>query len=59
VTLDARKADEFCRSFGFLRPYTDLNLMLDDEKPDACVCIMPIDQIVEKESTCYNVEFPV
>jgi predicted dehydrogenase len=46
--LDARKADEFCRSFGFLRPYTDLNLMLDDEKPDACVCIMPIDQIVEK-----------
>jgi len=46
--LDTFKADEFCRSFGFLRSYTDLNLMLDDEKPDACVCIMPINQIVEK-----------
>src|SRR5262245_1718129 len=46
--LDAGKADEFCRSFGFLRPYTDFNQMLHDEKPDACVCIMPIDRIVEK-----------
>ncbi len=46
--LDALKANEFCRSFGFLRPYTDLNQMLDAEKPDACVCIMPINYIVEK-----------
>ena len=46
--LDAVKAEEFCRSFGFLRPYTDLNHMLDAEKPDACVCIMPINHIVEK-----------
>ena len=46
--LDAVKAEEFCRSFGFLRPYTDLNHMLDTEKPDACVCIMPISHIVEK-----------
>src|ERR1041385_1845149 len=46
--LEARKADVFCRTFGFLRPYTDLNQMLDAEKPDACVCVMPINQIVEK-----------
>jgi len=46
--LDTRKADEFCRSFGFLRPYADLNQMLEEQKPDACVCIMPIDHIVEK-----------
>ena len=45
--LDADKATEFCRSFGFLRPYTNLDQMLDSEKPDACVCIMPIEQIVE------------
>ncbi len=45
--LDERKAAEFCRSFGFLRPYTDLHQMLEDEKPDACVCIMPINHIVE------------
>lgn len=46
--LDAEKAAEFCRSFGFLRPYTDLDQMLDSEKLDACVCIMPIEQIVER-----------
>jgi predicted dehydrogenase len=45
--LDSRKANEFCQSFGFLRPYTDLNQMLEEQKPDACVCIMPIDHIVE------------
>ena len=46
--LNADKAVDFCRSFGFLRPYTDLSHMLDAEKPDACVCIMPVEQIVAK-----------
>jgi len=46
--LDANKAAEFCRSFGFLHPYTNLDQMLDSEKPDACVCIMPIEQIVQR-----------
>lgn len=46
--LNADKADEFCRSFGFLRPYTDLDQMLDSEKPDACVCVMPIERVMEK-----------
>jgi len=45
--LDANKAAAFCRSFGFLHPYKSLDQMLDAEKPDACVCIMPMDQIVE------------
>jgi predicted dehydrogenase len=45
--LDANKAAEFCRSFGFPHPYTSLGQMLDSERPDACVCIMPIEQIVE------------
>jgi predicted dehydrogenase len=46
--LSADKATEFCRSFGFLRPYTDLDQMLDSEKPDACVCVMPIEHVMEK-----------
>jgi predicted dehydrogenase len=46
--LNADKAAEFCRSFGFLRPYTDLDRMLDSEKPDACVCVMPIERVMEK-----------
>ena len=46
--LDAEKANEFCRTFGFLRAYTDMDQMLESEKPDACVCIMPMGNIVEK-----------
>ena len=32
--LNADKAAEFCRSFGFLKPYTDFDQMLAQEKPD-------------------------
>lgn len=46
--LDQAKASEFCESFGFLRPYADMNQMLEAEQPDACVCIMPVEQIVNK-----------
>lgn len=46
--LNREKAMEFCQTFGFQRAYTDMSQMLDAEKPDACVCIMPIDAIVEK-----------
>jgi len=45
--LDVDKAAEFCRSFGFVRPYKDLDQMLREEQPDACVSVMPIDKIVE------------
>ena len=45
--LDMDKAVEFCRSFGFVRPYKDLDQMLSVEKPDACVSVMPIEKIVE------------
>lgn len=45
--LNADKAIEFCHSFGFLRNYSDLDQMLQVEKPDACVCVMPMDRIVE------------
>jgi predicted dehydrogenase len=46
--LNRERAVEFCQTFGFERAYTDMSQMLDSEKPDACVCIMPIDAIVEK-----------
>jgi myo-inositol 2-dehydrogenase / D-chiro-inositol 1-dehydrogenase len=45
--LDADKAAEFCRSFGFVRPYKDLDEMLRVEKPDACVSVVPMEKIVE------------
>ncbi|HEX6716534.1 MAG TPA: Gfo/Idh/MocA family oxidoreductase, partial [Pyrinomonadaceae bacterium] len=45
--LNAERAIEFCRSFGFLRDYDDLDRMLALEKPDACVSVMPMEKIVE------------
>lgn len=46
--LNTERAAEFCQTFGFLRAYTDMIQMLETEKPDACVCIMPMSNIVEK-----------
>ena len=45
--LNVDRATEFCRSFGFVRPYKDLDEMLSAEKPDACVSVMPMENIVE------------
>ena len=45
--LNIEKATEFCRSFGFVRPYNDLDHMLTAEQPDACVSVMPMEKIVE------------
>ena len=45
--LNSEKAEEFCRTFGFSRSYTSLDQMLDTEDLDGCICIMPMDHIVD------------
>ena len=45
--LNRERAFEFCRSFGFAQPYEDIDQMLDVEKPDACVSVMPMEKIGE------------
>jgi myo-inositol 2-dehydrogenase/D-chiro-inositol 1-dehydrogenase len=45
--LNLERASEFCRTFGFARPYQDLDEMLSVENPDACVSVMPMERIVE------------
>ena len=45
--LNSERAAEFCRSFGFAQAYEDLDRMLEVEKPDACVSVMPMDKIGE------------
>ena len=45
--LNRERAFEFCRSFGFVEAYEDLDQMLEIEKPDACVCVMPMEKIGE------------
>ncbi len=45
--LDPERARHFCREFGFLQAYTDMNEMLEKEKLHACVCVMPVAKIAE------------
>jgi predicted dehydrogenase len=45
--LNRERADEFCHSFGFAQAYEDLDRMLEVEKPDACVSVMPMEKIGE------------
>jgi predicted dehydrogenase len=45
--LNVDRAAEFCRSFGFVRSYKDLDEMLSAENPDACVSVMPMENIVK------------
>jgi virulence factor len=44
--LNADRAAEFCRTFGFARAYTDVEKMLAAETIDGCVSVMPMDRIV-------------
>ena len=45
--LNLDRANEFCREFGFARAYSDVVSMLEMEDVDGCVCVMPMDRIVE------------
>jgi myo-inositol 2-dehydrogenase / D-chiro-inositol 1-dehydrogenase len=56
--LNVDKAVEFCRSFGFVRPYKDLDEMLNVERPDACVSVMPMEKIVEVGVTLLERRIP-
>jgi predicted dehydrogenase len=44
--LNVDRAEEFCRTFGFARAYNDVEKMLQTEKVNGCLCIMPMEQIV-------------
>jgi virulence factor len=46
--LNPDRAREFCSEFGFARAYSDLETMLSKESVDGCVCVMPMERIVEK-----------
>jgi predicted dehydrogenase len=45
--LNFDRAREFCRDFGFARAYSDVETMLATERVDGCVCVMPMERIVE------------
>ncbi|MFH1007625.1 MAG: Gfo/Idh/MocA family oxidoreductase [Candidatus Latescibacterota bacterium] len=43
--LDLEKARSFQDAFGFGKVYADFEKMIARERPDACVCVMPIDRV--------------
>src|SRR5262249_37085443 len=43
--LNVDKSVEVCQSFGFARPYKNLDILLSVEKPDACGSVIPIQRI--------------
>src|SRR5882724_4376658 len=45
--LNLDLAQEFCREFGFSRAYSDVETMLGTEELDGCVCVLPVERIVE------------
>ena len=45
--LNLDRANEFCAKFGFARAYSDLELLLATEAVDGCVCVMPMQRIVD------------
>jgi len=44
--LDRSRAERCQADFGFERAYTDMDEMIRRERPDACVCIVPVSDIV-------------
>ena len=56
--LNLDRAREFCSEFGFARPYSDLETMLSKESVDGCVCVMPMERIVDKAVMLLEREIP-
>jgi len=45
--LNIEKARSFQKEFGFRKVYRDFEEMIVEEKPDACVCVMPVTLVAE------------
>ncbi len=56
--LDLHRANEFCREFGFGRAYSDAETMLAAERVDGCVCVVPMDRIVEMATILLERKIP-
>lgn len=57
--LDAGRAEAYRRDFGFARAYGDLTAMLDAERPDAVVLVVPVRRTVEVGSLLLERGIPV
>jgi|ERR1700730_235963 predicted dehydrogenase len=53
------KAQKFCRKFGFKTAYSNIEEMLAHEKLDACICVLPTDQIAASSTLFFRHGVPV
>jgi predicted dehydrogenase len=53
------RAEEMAARYGFARTYTDLEQMLDRERPDGCVAITPIPVTVEVSTRVIDAGVPL
>ena len=45
--LNLERAQLFCRQYGFMSAYRDVDEMLAREKPDGCIAVVPVERISE------------
>ena len=57
--LDAHRAEEYAKDFGFARSYTNLDAMLAKEKPGAFIAVTPMERTVEIASRILRAGIPV
>ena len=57
--IDSTRADAFRRQFGYARTYSDVVVMLENERPDAVVVVVPIEHTVEIGLMVLNRRIPV
>lgn len=45
--IRADRAEYFCRKYGFLSSYADVEIMLQRARLDACIAVVPVEKIAE------------
>ena len=56
--LNPDRARDFCSEFGFAHAYSDLETMLSKESVDGCVCVMPMERIVDQAVMLLELKIP-
>lgn len=56
--LRPERADLFCRNYGFARPYTSIDEMLEKEGLDACIAVTPVEKNAEVGIKLLNANLP-
>ncbi len=57
--LDRERAESFRREFGYARAFTDAAAMLDAERPDAVVVVVPVERTVATSTLVLELGIPL